>query len=230
MPLTADGAERGERRMRWEYYPDGKLHVRYDRHGDPTTYEYDANGNLLRADGTSGAEGSGEHSSEVRIAYDGLDRETEIRRQKGGDSRWVVTRYSDYDLGDNVLERVDNAEEGDDGSTLKAGRRHAFVYDDSDWLVEQTDFGRKDGADADAPSDDRRISTSYFATAWEQERIVAKRDAGGFGAVKQRTTWSWFDNGKLKSLETRNGSQTLLESHRVSYEDEGGRYANGNAG
>lgn len=46
--------------------------------------------------------------------------------------------------------------------------------------------------------------------------------------TKQTTTWDWFANAKLKTLTTKNGAGSVLESHTVGYTDPTGIYVNGN--
>jgi len=45
---------------------------------------------------------------------------------------------------------------------------------------------------------------------------------------KQTTTWSQFDNGLLRTLDTVNGSGVTTESHTVGYTDDTGIFVNGN--
>jgi YD repeat-containing protein len=232
VPETKEGVERWDRQTTWEYWVDGMLRAKKERDGQPVRYAYDANNQLTLANDTSGVDDAGADALDVEVDYDGLGRPKEVRQQKVNADRWLATKFTEYDLEDNVVERTDNREETESGSVIERGRRHRYVYDDSGWLTEQTDFGKKDASDADAHADDRRISTEFFETGWEKVRTIAKRPAGSaatadFTAVKQRTSWDYFDNGKLKVLRTRNGSDELLESHDVTYEDGDGRYVNG---
>jgi RHS repeat-associated protein len=213
--------------LTWEYYVDGARRSQTDRRGDRTTYEYDAHNNVTFVNDASGAHAEGETPVDIRVTRDGLDRETVVKHQKKGTDRWIATRLTEYDLGNNLRERIDNVEESDTGTVLKQGRRQRFDYDDGEWLTVQYDYGRKDGSEADKASDDRRITTKRFETGWEQERVVAKWSGSDFTDVKQRTTWDYSDNGKLEAMRTRNGQDEVLESHDVEYFDDQGAYVNG---
>jgi RHS repeat-associated protein len=233
VPETDAGVERWDRQTTWEYWTDGMLRAKKERDGGAITYEYDANNQLTLAHDASGVDDSASDPVDISVSYDGLGRQTEVRQQKVNADRWTATRFTEYSLDDELIERIDNRRETTAGAMLDRGRRQRYSYDDAGWLVQQTDFGTKDAAEADAHADDRQISTDYFATGWEQQRTIAKRPEGsaataGFTAVKQRTTWDYFDNSKLKALRTRNGSDALLESHDVTYTDPQGRYVNGN--
>ena len=232
VPETDAGVERWERQTTWEYWVDGMLRAKKERDGGAISYEYDANNQLTLAHDASGVDDSASDPLDVRVTYDGLGRQTEVRQQKVNADRWTTTRFTEYSLDDELVERIDNRRETTAGSVLDRGRRQRYEYDDAGWLVKQTDFGTKDAAESDAHADDRQITTDYFPTGWEQLRTIAKRPAGspataGFTAVKQRTSWDYFDNGKLKALRTRNGSDALLESHDVTYTDPQGQYVNG---
>ncbi|MDQ3933069.1 MAG: Ig-like domain-containing protein [Actinomycetota bacterium] len=231
-PETEDGDLRLDRQSTWEYWPDGMLRERTERDGGAISYEYDANNQLKVANDESGVRDAGRKPMDIRVDYDGLGRQSEVRQQEVGSSQWLVTKVTEYDLNGNLIERIDNREETTGGSTVRPGRRHRYEYDDTGWLTKQTDFGRKDGSDTDAHVDDRQIVTEYVETGWWRQRTISKRPQGAppssdLTAVKQRTTRDHFDNGKLKTLETRNGSGTVLESHDVSYADAAGRYVNG---
>ena len=58
--------------------------------------------------------------------------------------------------------------------------------------------------------------------------MIEQADSGGVYRPKQTTTWDYFANGKLKTLETKNGAGAIKQSHAVSYLDVNGHYVNGN--
>jgi RHS repeat-associated protein len=76
--------------------------------------------------------------------------------------------------------------------------------------------------------DDRRITSTFTPTGWTRTRQIEQADSTGAYKPKQVTTWDYFGNGKLRSLETRNGAGEVKESHLVSYLDAANQYVNGN--
>jgi RHS repeat-associated protein len=195
--------------MSWDYFPDGLMKERHDRDGGFVSYEYDSNGNLLKAFDQSGVSDDRESPFDIGATYDWLDRPVEVRDKKLSEPGYRTTKY-DYDLNGNVEVREDQ------------GRRHTFTYDQADWLRTQID----EGTDAATCSDDRRIVNDWGATGWESERTI-RRGCEPSPALRQNTRWEWFSNGLLKTLTTKNQNGVVLESHDVSYETDSGIYMNG---
>ncbi|HEY2940450.1 MAG TPA: DNRLRE domain-containing protein [Gaiellaceae bacterium] len=211
----------------WAYYTDGHLQQANDRNGNPATFTYDLNGNLTSAVDSRGAGASGK-AVEVQAQYNGFDelKLSEHRRQSDpSDPDWHVTTYA-FDLGGNVNQRTD-----------PDGHKQHFVYDASNRLGRQVD---DNGTPSDC-TDDQKVGPVYTATGWESERTISR--AGSSTCVligaspswyepsvwtsKQGTSWTYFLNGKLKTLNTVNGAPATIESHTVGYLD-GGQYVDGN--
>ena len=216
------GQLNAERQMRWSYYPDGRLRERTDEGQQRSSYRWDANNNLLEANDASGVTKDTSAPMDVTVEYDGLDRVAKHRQKPKNQTAWKATTFT-YDLNNNTLVRVDGIEEG---NPAKPGRRHEYTYDAADWLSEQIDRG----SDASGAGDDQRITNTYANTGWETSRVVDKwNTATSTWGHKQTTTWSHFANGKLQSMKTvatRSGAQVEVESHDVSYLDNG-IYING---
>jgi YD repeat-containing protein len=223
-PGTLNKAER----MGWDYYPDGMLKARWDREGALTTSKYDANNNLIRAVDTSGVGAGSENPIEVLAQYDWVDRVTKTRNRKDplGSNNFAFTTYA-YDLNGNVSERVDDGVETPAEVLVTAGRRNTFTYDKADWLT----FGVDEGTTTSC-TDNRKVTNEWFATGWEEQRQILRGSGTGTCSyfAKQTTGWTWFENGKLKTLTTRQGGTggTIREDHTVTYTDPGGIYVNGN--
>ena len=97
-----------------------------------------------------------------------------------------------------------------------------------DWVTTQTDDRGTPGQDPPQCADDAKITNTFLPTGWEQTRKLYRADTScAFTALKQQTDWTYFDNGKVKTATTRNGSGSVLESHTVDYVDSG-VYVNGN--
>jgi len=97
----------------------------------------------------------------------------------------------------------------------------------ADWLQDQLDLGVDD-----ACKDDQRIHNVSWGTGWERQRDIHRAGAGcgsdpASWPRKRTTTWTHFDNGSLRHLETVNAAGTVLESHDVAYFDGAGIYVNG---
>lgn len=208
------------RRMLWSYYPDGLVKEVKDVGGQLTSYAYDANGNLTTASESSGLASASQTPLDVSASYDGFDQLVKTRQKKLNDANYRLTTY-DYDLNGNVVERVDDGEETASGGLVTPGRRHAFSYDPADWITSHIDYGTDGGS-----SDDQRIRQTFSAVGLETERLV-ETWSGSAWQLKEKTTWSHFANGKLKTLQTTNAAGTVLQSHTLSYEDDSGRYING---
>jgi RHS repeat-associated protein len=225
---TAEGWQRSRtpdgdpaRRALVDYYADGLPKQETGADQQQAKYEYDPDGNLTVAHDVSGATKDKEKAIDVAAAYDGFDRPSRTKYRSEGASDWRFSSLS-YDLDGNVIARVGDGRETNTGTVTDDGRRQQFAYDDADWLRQQLDFGKKAGA-----SDDRRLTNDFFPTGWEKERIIQKSDGSGGWETKKTTNWNYFLNGKLKTLVTKNGSGTTLESHRVAYVANG-IYVNGN--
>ncbi|HEX2049435.1 MAG TPA: Ig-like domain-containing protein [Actinomycetota bacterium] len=217
-------------RMTWEYFPDGMLQARRDNDGHPSTYRYDPNNNLVSALDAAGVVAPGETPVQTQADYTDFDEVLEVRHRKrpesGPEHDWTFTRY-EYDLNGNVKRRLeDGKKSASTGAQIEAPREHVLQYDAADWLELQKDLG-KDGA----CKGDQKVVNAYFPTGWEKQRDVFRAPDSCTGGdqydKKQSTTWTYFANGKLRTLETRNGSGSLLESHEVGYFDAAGNYVNG---
>ena len=216
-PENGQGEEDLLRRLTWEYWADGMLKAKKDRGRQLTRYFYDANDNLTVTDDAGGVTSDKEAPIDIRATFDDFDQPSKVRTQKvGKTSNWNTTLLS-YDLDGNVVSRTDDRVEDGAGAVVQAGRKSTFTYDGSDWLKTTDDAGK----DAASATDDRRIVTQYFPTGEEQSRTISRN-----GSTRQTTTWDYFDNGKLRKLETKNGSGVVKESHDVTYL-QGAVYVNG---
>ena len=218
------------RRMTWEYFNDGQLKTRSDQGGQPATYTYDANDDLLRAVDTAGVTDPSEAAVETEATYTGFDEVAKARHRKQGAATWRFTDYT-YDENGNTTVRRENGEEDNAGTQTKAPRRFELTYDQDDWVTQQLDLG----VDS-ACTDDTRTVNVFWGTGWERQRDLHRAGTGctsdpATWPKKQTTTWEHFDNGKLKKLRTlanRGGTDVLTESHDVGYFDSSGAYINGN--
>ena len=210
------------RRMLWAYFNDGQLKQRNDQGGHPSTYSYDANNNVTGAVDAAGVTDPGEQPVETEASWTAFDEPAKVRHRRQAAATWRFTDYT-YDENGNTRVRRENGEErASDGVQTTAPRRHELSYDEADWLTRQLDLG----ADGTCNQGDRRITNSFWSTGWERQRDLDKANSACAWASKQTTTWTHFDNGKLKTLETRNGSGVVTESHEVGYLDNG-VYVNG---
>jgi RHS repeat-associated protein len=227
VPETSSGALDDSKRMTWDFYLDGQIKDRKDQGGQPSTFTYDANNNLLTSTDAGGVTDPSEHVVETQATYTGFNEVAKTRHQKQGDAVWTFTNYT-YDDDGNVTVRQENGEENDGGTQTKAPRRYELTYDGSDWLTQQLDLGTDSSC-----TDDSRTVTTYWSTGTEKERDTY-RGGSGCGSdpttwpKKQTSTWDYFDNGKLRHMETRNGSDTVTESHDVGYLDSNNVYIDGN--
>jgi RHS repeat-associated protein len=223
-PEDAQGNIVGDRVSTWEYWADGTKSAHHGRDGEVTKYFYDANNNIIQADDASGATKDKQTPVDIRVVYDGLDRPTKVRLKKQDESSWRVAT-SVYDPDGNVDLRVDDRREDDAGSVVggEVGRTHDFKYFNNGWLDEQLDSGRKPSV----TTDDRRTETDYLPTGLEERRLVQKRNAAGGYDTTQTLTWEYTTNGQKRKTFVRNKDNALVESHDVSYIDNG-IYLNGN--
>jgi YD repeat-containing protein len=223
---SAPGTLDEGKRMLWEYFDDGQLKVRKDQDGQAATYSWDANNNLTGAHSGSGLTDPGEQPSDSQVTYTGFDEVAKTRSRKQGQTAWIFSDAT-YDANGNVKVRRENGQEDDAGTQTKAPRRYESTYDGADWLSQQLDLGTDSGC-----VDDQRIVNAFWANGAEKQRDVYRAGAGcssdpATWPKKQTTTWSHFDNGLLRDLETVNGSGTVTESHQVGYLDDGGVFVDG---
>jgi RHS repeat-associated protein len=221
-PEDAAGNQDVAHRSSWEYYVDGQLQKRTDRGGQSATYAYDANGNLDTANEAAGiVPGSTQKPYEVKVGYDGFDQAIKARHRRQGETNYTFTAYA-YDLNGNVVSREDDGEESPEGALVRAGRKSTFAFDQRGFVTSRVDDGETPNT-----SDDRRTSHTYLPTGWKESETLEKSN-GADWSVEQSTRWEYFASGDLRIQELRNGTGTLLETHRVEYEDDAGRYVNGN--
>ncbi len=211
----------------WAYYDDGTLkEVSEQKTGNPSTYSYDADNNLLQAKAQSVIYPN--LVVTVQGTYDWLDRVTKARAKKTPDTNWKATLFT-YDLNSNVATREDNRVENDAGGQVNPGRIYAFTYDQADWLSAQTD----DRGTAGDCTDDAKITNTFLPTGWEQTRKFFRVQTGcDLTLLKQQTDWTYFDNGKVKSVDTQakqSGQMVSVEHHDVTFIDVlTNQYVNGN--
>jgi RHS repeat-associated protein len=220
-PEAAGGGLNLAEQQIWSHYVDGMLRERRDRGGQLTSYVYDANNNLATALDAAGITADDRSPMDVQATWDSLDRLAKVRSKEEDSANYRFTTYA-YDLNANVTRRDDDGEETPAGSLVTAGRRNDYSYDGADWLTTQLDYGTSSGA-----SDDQRITNAFFPTGWEQSRVVARNNGSGTWVTKQTTDWTHYLNGQLKTLVTKNGAGTTVESHTVEYLDSADDYVNG---
>jgi RHS repeat-associated protein len=93
---------------------------------------------------------------------------------------------------------------------------NTMSYDAADWLTVQ-----KNNGTTSACTGDKRTTDTWTPTGREATRTVAAADSTCAYTTKQKTTWTYFDNGKLHTDAVTNGSGTVLETHTVGYENNG---------
>jgi RHS repeat-associated protein len=213
-------------RQEYRYEIDGMLRERTDSGGQRVTYTYDANNITRGMKDASGVGASRQRTMEIQVSPDGLNRMAKTRQRKEGETRWKATLTS-FDLNDNVVRRIDDREEDDGGVQLKAGRQNDYTFDGTNRLTQQIDQGKDTQV---STADDTRIQTSYLPQGWELQRTTDKYVSGGTPVwqPKKVQDWTYYDNGQLKTMSTKNGTGTVLESHDLTYTDAAGRYVNGN--
>ena len=217
-------------RQEYRYEIDGQLRERSDAGGQKVTYTYDANNITRTMKDSNGVAANRQRTMDIQITPDGLDRTVKSRQRKEGETRWKAT-LTTYDLNNNIVRRIDDREEDDAGTQLKAGRQNDYVFDGSDRMTQQTDVGKDNQP---STTDDRRIRTEYFPQGWEKQRLTDKYVPGAADPwrVKQIQDWTYYDNGELRTMKTSSkkddGTVTLQESHDISYIDPQNRYVNGN--
>ena len=200
----------------WSYASDGMLLEHKDRGSQAVTFTYDANNNLASALDAAGLTGT-QSPQRMEVGYDSLDRVAKVREKLDSEAAWRYSTMS-YDLNSNVSARTDDAKEGSPG---EPGRDTTFTYDTSDRLTTSIDKGPQSACD-----DDKRTTHSWTPTGWQSQRVVDRGTSTCGWSVKQTTNWTYFANGKVKTLATKNASGVVVESHDVSYVDSG-IYVNG---
>ena len=208
--------------MFWGYYRDGQLKEVKDFGGQATNYVYDAGGNLTSAADSAGLTVPGETSLGITASYDGFDRLTKVRHKKQADGNYRFTLYS-YDDNSNVTDRTDDRIETPGGGLVSAGRSSAVQYNAVDLPTTHYDYGLDTG-----DTDDQRTTTTYLPTDLLESQTLATK-SGGTWVTKQVTDKTFFANGQLRTLTTKNGAvpADVLETHTVSYEDGTGAYVDG---
>jgi RHS repeat-associated protein len=222
-----------DNRMFWTYDADGQVKSRTDRNGQISRYDYDEH-DLLTAGSNAGVSDPAEREVQIQASYTGFDEPDKVRHRKGTSGAWTFSDYA-YDPNSNVTLRLENGKEtGDDingpVTQTEAPRRIELAYDNADWLSVQLDKGTTDACEGDS-----RTVNTWWSTGWERQRDI-RRAGSGCGAdsttwpLRQSTTWTHFDNGLLRVLETRTGTnrERLTERHEVGYLDGNGDYVNGN--
>jgi RHS repeat-associated protein len=213
----------GGKAIRWEYYPDGMLRQQIGRDRQTASYKYDAEDQLVQATDSIGS-GGGLDRDPVRVTVDHspFDQPQTINVRELDEQLTRFTKLS-HDRNGNVRVREDDGRI--EGTTTTAGRVHNFDHNQADELIEHID----EGESKSSTTDDRRVFRTYFATGWEKHEAVQKRGSdGNFGPQLRTTDWTYFLNGKLRTVETRNGAGEVRDKRTVSYNDSGGVYVNGN--
>jgi RHS repeat-associated protein len=210
--VAAPGTLDLTRAMYWDYLADGLTRALLDIGGERVLYTYDADGNQTAASHANGITSSAQAPLTVQTSFNGFDKQIKVRTQKPGVSgTWLATRYA-YDLNGNPSQMVDNAEEDASGNETAPGRVFTYAYNNADELSSQTDNYGTSGSSADdeqytfAWTNDGRLKTRAISkangTAWIQE---------------QKSDRSYYDNGDLRTLTNRDGSDNIVESHTLSY-------------
>ena len=143
---------------------------------------------------------------------------------------WTFSSFA-YDLNGNVSDQDQNRLEGNgannlpNGVVVKDGHKLHSDYDQANWLVDQIDSTLN-----------QQVLNSFTPIGLESSREVDQSNGSGGFNLKQKTSWSYFANGKLSGLSTIVPSQTpcttpctatqTIESHTVSYLDINPSFAN----
>jgi RHS repeat-associated protein len=226
IPDHVDGTPDNGHSMSWTYFLDGLVKTRQDQDGHVATFAYDADGNLTTANSTVKTP-SPETPIDLTATYDGFDQSTKIRQKKQSATNWTFSTFG-YDLDGNVTSREDDGTEDPSGALVSAGRKHALTYDGADWLQTDLDYGKQSGC-----ADDMRTTYAFTPTGWDKQRVTALTgpgctDAAPNWVTKQTTNWTYFANGDLSTSQLLNNTNTVLESHTLTYTDTSNFYANGN--
>jgi RHS repeat-associated protein len=222
----------------WVYYPDGKTASYTDQGGQSSAYHYDADNNLTYATEAHGLTTPGQAPVEIYADYTGYDELAATHYRPTSAATYTATAYQ-YDHDGNVTERDDNATQTRTSQTTNpagvpvswnftqtsggAPDVNTLSYDTADWLQTQDDNGT-----TSACNGRQRIATTWTPTGQEATRTIKGADANCAYTTKQKTTWDWFDNGKLHTDTITNGAGAVLETHTVGYETGNGIYLDGN--
>lgn len=205
-----------------DYFSDGlPHHVR--RSSDrivggngKATYLYDENNNLKQADLTR----SGDQPGSTMLGdYTGYDEPKVVSQQQQNEASPHYTDYT-YDKNGNVATRIDNR------TNTQSGRKHVFVYDQSDQLTLDDDWVNTTSGDVG----DLQTFFDYEPTGWDLRKTVKRLDSAGNWQEKMVVERTYFANGKPKKLTNKTkrlGALTVVEDHTLAYLDSG-VYVNGN--
>jgi len=203
----------------WSYNRDGLLSFLTEhswRGSGTASYSYDENDNLTTAVEARGITKPSETAYTIESLYNGYDEPTQTRQKQETDSDYRYTNFH-YDPNGNPAQRWD------DGNSPEAGRSHEFAYDESDQLTSDYDYGPDKARNT---ADDQQTAYDYWLTGWDREKAITRPLATG-SPTEAKTDWTYFLNGDLKTLQTRNRNDTLVEHHTLDYVD-GAVYMNGN--
>jgi RHS repeat-associated protein len=218
----------------WSYRPDGRLLSRSDQQGQPVSYVYDADGNLVSSHDASGITDPNQSPIDTQNVYDDLDRL--LRGDLKPEStttvsvpNWTFSSFA-YDLNGNVTDQDQNGLEQNgsnglpNGVVVKDGHKLHSDYDQANWLTDQIDSTLN-----------QQVNNTFTPIGLESSREIDQITGPGSFNLKQKTAWNYFANGKLSTLTTTVPSQTpcstpctttqTIESHTVSYLDSNPKFA-----
>jgi len=214
-PLLACTTSDTSNGVLWSYLPNGKLASRIDQQGQPVSYVYDADSNLVSSHDASGLVSAGQTRVDTQNAYDDLDRLVRSDLKKQSDANWTFSSFA-YDLNGNITDQNQNGlESSPNGALVKDGHKLHSDYDSANLLTQQIDSTLN-----------QRVLNSFTKIGLESNREIDKSNGSGGWTPLQTTSWGYFANGKLSTLSTVNGSGTTIESHAVSYLDTNPNFAN----
>lgn len=214
------------RRTSWTFTPDGQKSSMTDYQGGVTTWDYDLHDNIVAAYDPAGQSVGFDAAVATKAEYNGFDEATETSYKRDDEASWKFTQFT-YDRSGQITLRLENAERDAGGTQTKAPKRVELTYDQSGFMTRQLNLGT-----TDACVDDERTDTTYFDTGWERQRTLRRGKAGctaesSTWGLRQTTSWTHFDNGKLRTLTTKDGTGRTTEAHDVGYFTQG-RYEDGN--
>ena len=224
-PGTADDWNYA-RRTSWTYTPDGMKSSMTDYQGGITTWDYDLHDNIVKAYDPAGQSVGFDSAVSTRASYNGFDEAIETSYKRDSETNWKYTEFT-YDREGQIAVRLENSERDAAGTQVKAPKRVELTYDQSGFMTRQVNLGT-----TDACVDDERTDTTYYDTGWERQRTLRRAKAGcgpdsSTWGVRQTTSWTHFDNGKMQTLTTKDSTGRTTESHNVGYMT-AGRYEDGN--
>jgi RHS repeat-associated protein len=208
--------------MTWTYDVDGQLSKISDRGGQSTSYDYDANGNLVTVDEARGITTEGQDPIDIRLTYDGFEQLAKFRQKARNQTDYRFTTYA-YDLNGNPATVEEGGLESSSGTELSPGRKYELSYDDTDFISSFVDRGSSGGS-----ADDLRVTSTYKPTGVLASETFERSNGAGGWNLARGTAYDYYDNGLLKLQETSNEGGAVLESHALEYENTGGVYVNGN--